>query len=175
MSYIAPDLSIEVELAEMVLAPPDLDVTLRPQTSDILLTADGSILVESNIVLQHAIIENESYVPPSLNDTIVLLQNYLGVETQVRDVILCYPNDNNIKNVLANIDATIDVVSNIAIDVTEFVVGTSIESNVIVRSEIIATYDSNVFRGSQLDVSSNLQYSKIQGVSKQGQFEVIEG
>ncbi|MGP5436558.1 hypothetical protein [Psychrobacter alimentarius] len=175
MSYIAPDLSIEVELAEMVLAPPDLDVTLRPQTSDILLTADGSILVESNIVLQHAIIENESYVPPSLNDTIVLLQNYLGVETQVRDVILCYPNDNNIKNVLANIDATIDVVSNIAIDVTEFVVGTSIESNVIVRSEIIATYDSNVFRGSQLDVSSNLQYSKIQGVSKQGQFESNRG
>lgn len=135
------------------------------------------------------------YTPPDLSIAIVLNEQ-LGSPKLPLDVVLCKPNDGN--DVKLSIDASIIVIASIdltmgnapsveigaidaVIDVsafteltaTVFVVGVGIDAILPINPqfEIVATYDSNVFRGAQLDVSSKLEYSKLQGISKQSKFE----
>ena len=136
-----------------------------------------------------------SYTPPDLSVTIVLSEQISPPQLPL-DVVLCKPSSEN--NVRLSIDASIDVNASInltignapsveigaidavidvsvSIDLTAavFVVGISIDAVLPInpQAEIVITYDSNVFRGAQLDVSSKLEYSKLQGIDKQGQFE----
>ena len=138
MTYIAPDLSIDVVLAEQITAPTlPLDVVLcEPQSTenDVLITIDASIEISASIDLT--------------------VGNVPSVE-------------------IGAIDAVIDVNATIDLTATVFVVGVSIDAVLPInpQMEIVATYDSNVFRGAQLDVSSKIEYSKLQGVDRQGQFE----
>ena len=134
-----------------------------------------------------------SYTPPDLGFEVTLSEQVLA--PPAFDVVLCTPkSDNDVLLVIdANIDVTasidltignaptaeiaidavIDVNASVELAVTEFVVGIDIDAVLPVnpQAEIVATYDSNVFRGAQLDVSSDLQYSKMQGMDKSGRFE----
>ena len=136
MTYIAPDLSIDVVLLAQVEPPQlPLDVVLcAPRNND-----DVSIGIDANIVVG------------------------AGVNLTIGDA----------PTTIISIDANISVSALLSLDVTEYVVGISIDAVLPINPqfEIIATYDSNVFRGAQLDVSSDLQYSKLQGIDKSGSFE----
>lgn len=136
------------------------------------------------------------YIAPNLSVDIVLDEQLIAPSLPL-DVVLCEPrsteNDvavtidanitvtasvdltvGNAPSVeIGAIDAVIDVSASIELAVTEYVVGISIDAILPINAsiEIIATYDANVFRGAQLDVSSKIEYSKMQGISKQGQFE----
>lgn len=137
------------------------------------------------------------YSPPDLTST-VILKEQLSAPTLPLDVVLCRPQSDSEKDTLVNfsdglvvvsndvelgadipeprhltIDSTVTVTPELSLDVTEFVVGVSIEnySGITISSEIEGYYDPNVFRGAIHDVSSDLQYSKIQGISKSGGIE----
>ena len=136
MSYVPPDLSVDIVLSEQLLPPPVLDVVLcKPSNDDdVSLAIDANIIVDASIDL----IMGE---PPSVD--------------------------------IGTIDAVIDVNASIGLTATVFVVGIDIDAILPInpQAEIVATYDSNVFRGAQLDVSSKIEYSKLQGISKKGKFE----
>ena len=138
MSYVAPDLSLDVILLEQISAPPDLsiDVVLCKPSSDddVKLAIDANIIVDASIDLT--------------------VGNAPTVE-------------------IGAIDAVIDVNASADLTATVFVVGIDIDAVLPInpQSEIVATYDSNVFRGAQLDVASKIEYSKIQGIDKSGGFE----
>lgn len=136
-----------------------------------------------------------SYTPPDLSITIVLSKQVSTPQLPL-DVVLCKPiADNDVKLSIAAsivvsasvdltmgnaptveigaIDTVIDVNASIELAVTEFVVGIGIDAVLPInpQAEIVATYDSNVFRGAQLEISSDIQQAKLIGVDKQGQFE----
>ena len=137
-----------------------------------------------------------AYIPPDLSVDVVLQEQLLAPSLPL-DVVLCAPQstENDVlitidTNIIVTasvdltvgnaptveigaIDAVIDVGASIELAVTEFVVGIGIDAVLPInpQAEIVATYDSNVFRGAQLDVSSKIEYSKLQGVDRQGQFE----
>ena len=137
-----------------------------------------------------------SYVPTNLSIDIVLSQQLVAPQLPL-DVVLCEPQstENDVVitiiasiGVVASIDLTIgnapsveigainaviDVSASVELTATVFVVGIGVNAVLSInpQAEIVATYDSNVFRGAQLDVSSKIEYSKIQGIDKQGQFE----
>ena len=127
----------------------------------------------------------------------VVLSEQLAPAPLPFDVVLCEPQSTE-NDVLITIDTTFSIVASIdltigdapsveigAIDAviginasveltaTVFVVGIGIDAvlPINLQIEIVATYDSNVFRGAQLDVSSKIECSKLQGINKQGQFE----
>lgn len=137
MTYIAPDLSLDVILLEQISAPPDLSV-------DVVLCK-----------------------PSNNNDVRLAIDAVINVSASI-DLII-----GNAPTVELAIDAIIDFSASIEIAVTEFVVGINIDAVLLInpQAEIVATYDSNVFRGAALDVSSDLQYSKMQGMDKSGSFE----
>ena len=135
------------------------------------------------------------YIPPLLDIDVVLSQNFGEILTEIQDVFLCTPaNESDVKlsidaniNVTASIDLTmgeppsvelsidavIDVNASIELAVTEYVIGIIVDAVLPINPqiEIVASYDSNVFRGGQLDVSSKIEYSKLQGIGKSGGFE----
>ena len=137
------------------------------------------------------------YSPPDLSLDVVLGEQTSAPPDLSLDVVLCEPQstENDVKiiiNASINVDASadltvgnapsveigaidafIDIGASIDLTATVFVVGIDINAVLPInpQSEVVATYDSNVFRGLIGDVSSDLQYSKIQGISKQGQFE----
>ena len=136
------------------------------------------------------------YIAPNLSIDIVLDEQLIAPSLPL-DVVLCEPRstENDVAvtidaNILVTasvdltvgnapsveigaIDAVIDVCASIELAVTEYVVGISIDAILPINPqiEIVATYDANVFRGAQLDVSSKIEYSKLQGIDKQAQFE----
>ncbi len=134
------------------------------------------------------------YIAPDLSLDVILRQQ-LAAPTLPLDVVLCKPsNDDDVQvaidanivvdaninltigdapTAIIGIDATISVGALLSLDVTEYVVGINIDAVLLInpQAEIVATYDSNVFRGAALDVSSDLQYSKMQGMDKSGSFE----
>ncbi len=135
-----------------------------------------------------------SYVPPPLSVGITLSEQLLLPPTL--DVVLCKPgSDNDVKiSITASIgvgasvdlsmgeppsveigaiDEVISVTASTELTATVFVVGIGINAvlPINLQAEIVANYDSNVFRGAQLDVASDLQYSKLQGIDKSGGFE----
>lgn len=138
MTYIAPDLSIDVVLSEQFSAPTlPLDVVLcAPQgtENDVLITIDALINIGASVDLT--------------------VGNAPSVE-------------------IGAIDAVIDVSAAVDLTATVFIVGVGIDAVLPInpQAEIIANYDSNVFRGAQLDLSSDIQQAKLQGIDKQGQFE----
>lgn len=136
-----------------------------------------------------------AYIPPDLSVDVVLLEQLLPAPLPL-DVVLCKPSSDNdvrlsidasiivsasIDLAMGNapsveigaIDAVINVNSSVELTATEFVVGIGINAVLPIdpQAEIITTYDSNVFRGAQLDISSDMQPAKLQGISKQGKFE----
>lgn len=199
MAYAPPDLLLEIVLLEQIGLPPELDVVLcSPPIVDVLVTIDSVITVSSNIDLSIKNNDSQIYTPPLLSTEVILAEDVFGSSSQVRDVVLCRPQSEIDKDLRIQIteatiivgsdislsvgipaplyvalDSTISVSSEIVLDVAEFVVGVSIDAvcNINIQSEIVATYDSNVFRGAQLDVSSDLQYSKLQAMDKSGSFD----
>ena len=173
MTYTPPELSIDVVLAQQIDMPPDLSVDVvlcAPDIEIVLITIDSVIVVASDVAL--AVSEpNIGYTPPPLSADIVLPQSS-GVLPPL-DVVLCAPSENTPQDVLFSIDSAIEVTSDLSLDVNEFVVGVSIDTyaDVNVQSEVVATYDSNVFRGAQLDISSDMQDCKLQGLNKSSSFE----
>ncbi len=196
MTYTPPDLSFDVVLLQQNSAPPSLDVLLcAPSANNVTVELGSAIDVGGDISLDVETGESQSYTPPPLSTEIVLVENIFGPSSQIRDVVLCRPQSEI--EVLVGIDGAVVVGSEIelnaaipepsyvtldsaivittelTLDVTEFVVGIGIDTyaDINVQSEIIASYDPNVFKGAQLDVSSDLQYSKMQGKDKPGSFE----
>lgn len=135
-----------------------------------------------------------SYIPPSLDIPVFLAEQVGGYKNELFDVVLCAQVEDTriIVSAVAvasasidltigeppsveieAIDAVISVGASVELAVTEFVVGISIDAVLPInpQAEIVATYDPNVFRGAQLDVASDLQYSKLQGMDKSGRFE----
>lgn len=138
MSYVAPDLSLDVVLSEQLApAPLPFDVVLcEPQSTenDVLITIDTTFSIVASIDLT------------------------IGDAPSVE---------------IGAIDAVIGINASVELTATVFVVGIGIDAvlPINLQIEIVATYDSNVFRGAQLDVSSKIECSKLQGINKQGQFE----
>ena len=140
--------------------------------------------------------DSMAYTPPDLDIAIVLSEDARGYQTQLRDVLLC--SDDNVvidtsiavnakvnvvgavslavvrpDRVVAGISAGINVGVSGSVVVTEYVSEISINAIAQIKpiARAVISYDSNVFRGAQLDISSKLEYSKLQGIDKQGQFE----
>ena len=134
------------------------------------------------------------YTPPPLNTAILLKEQLLA--PPALDIVMCQPSSNgddvriaiaasmavnasvdlavgDPPNVELGINATIGVNASVNLTATVFVVGVSIDAVLPInpQAEIVAAYDPNVFRGAALDVSSDLQYSKMQGMDKSGSFE----
>lgn len=173
MTYIPPELSLDVVLAQQIDIPPDLSVDIvlcAPDTISALITIDSVIVVTSDIILG-ASEPSTIYVPPPLSTEITLPQSS-GFLPPL-DVVLCAPSDEIPQDVIIAIDSELIVTSSLSFDVSEFVVGISIDTyaDINVQSEIIAAYDSNVFRGAQLDISSDMQDCKLQGLNKSSSFE----
>lgn len=198
MTYMAPDLSLDVVLPQQTEPLAALDVVLCAPIDDVSITIDSTITVSSDISLSVTGGESNGYTPPPLTTEIVLAEDFYSAQSQVRDVILCRPQAETDKDVRLKIaeafvgvssdislsaaipepryvtlDSTIVVHPELSLDVTEFVVGISIDTyaDINVQSEIIGHYDPNVFRGAMLDKSSGLQHSKLQGMDKSGGFE----
>lgn len=136
-----------------------------------------------------------SYTPPDLSITVVLSEQLSPPQLPL-DVVLCKPSgDNDVKLSIAAsifvsasvdltmgnaptveigaINAVINVGASVELTAAVFVVGVNIDAVLPInpQMDIDATYDSNVFRGAQLDVSSKIEHSKLQGIDRQGQFE----
>ena len=113
-----------------------------------------------------------SYTAPDLSLDVILLEQISAPPDLSIDVVLCEPQstENDVKII---IDANIDVSASIELTATVFVVSIGIDAALPINPSvtITATYDSNVFRGAQLDVSSKLEYSKLQGIDRQSKFE----
>lgn len=198
MTYVPPELSIDVVLLQQAEPMSALDVVLCAPINEVLITIDSTSTVSSDISLSVASSASDGYTPPPLTTEVVLAEDFYGTQSQLRDVILCRPQsqtDEDVRLKIAKVfigvssdislsaaipepryvtlDSTIVVQPELSLDVTEFVVGISIDtySDINVQSEIVGHYDPNVFRGAQLDVSSDLQYSKMQGIDKSGSFE----
>lgn len=137
-----------------------------------------------------------NYTPPDLTLDVVL-QAHSGIVPAL-DVVLCRPDSDSEKDVVAAIDdgivavsggielsadtpeprhltisGTVTVTPELSLDVTEFVVGVGIDTyaDITISSVIEGYYDPNVFRGAMHDVSSDVQYSKMQGIDKSSGFE----
>ncbi|WP_420229029.1 hypothetical protein ACOBWA_08385 [Psychrobacter sp. ER1] len=109
-----------------------------------------------------------TYITPPLTVDVVLNQQVSA--PPILDVVLCQPVDNSVS---LTIDVIVGVSASAELSITEFVVGVGIDAVLPInpQAEIVATYDVNVFRGAKLGVSSDLQYSKLQGIDKSGSFE----
>ena len=219
MSYVPPDLSVDVILEAQLIAPTlPLDVVLcDPDVANTLLSIDSVVLVNSNILLSESlpyltsitiasvvsvdsdialsVTVNDAYVPPPLSVTITLNQQLIAPPLPLNVVLCAPPIDESKRTLIAvssaavvvnsqlsltaaeveprylTLDSAIDVKSSLSFDVTEFVVGISANSTINVKSSVKTHYDPNVFRGAQYSVSSDLQYSKLQGIDKSGKFE----
>ncbi|MGP4864637.1 hypothetical protein ACTXGK_10640 [Psychrobacter sp. T6-5] len=173
----------------------DGEVSLAITTPDAsAVTIDSTVSVTSELSL--GVDVSSAYFPPPLTTIITLRPYALGVPP--RNVVLCRPQSDSEKDVAIamsdgivavsgdielgadipelrylTIDSTVTVTPELSLDVTEFVVGVSIDAyaDITISSEIEGYYDSNVFRGAVHDVSSDLQYSKIQGIDKSGSIE----
>ena len=166
MSYVAPDFSVDVVLSEQSAVPTlPLDVVLCEPIADSV-----KIVIDANIVVIASVDLTASNADTGFIDDVVLLEQLSPPQLPL-DVVLCNPVVSD--DVSISIDAVITVSASVELTVTEFVVGISVNAVLPInpQMEIVTTYDSNVFRGAQLDVSSKLEYSKIQGINKQGQFE----
>lgn len=186
-SQIAIDATIDEPNADVLLS------VANPSTN--LVVSDIKIDVSS--ALQLNVTDNTIYVPPPPGIYIVLPPKL--EELPPLDVVLCKPNIDESKRVgitidtgsviagsdlflnvelpeprYITLDSAVNVQSDIAVNITEFVVGVSIDrtiSNIKVSSEIVGTYDSNVFRGAMLDKSGSIQQSRLQGMDRSGGFE----
>jgi len=137
MTYVAPDLNI--------------DIVLRAQLSPPTLPLDVTLCAPDNIEITNISIDASIVVSASVDLTI---GNAPTVE-------------------IGAIDAVIDVNASVELTATVFAVGVNIDAVLSINPlmEIVATYDSNVFRGAQLDVSGKIEYSKLQGIDTQSKFE----
>ncbi|WP_286741579.1 hypothetical protein [Psychrobacter sp. UBA3068] len=197
MTYMAPDLSLDVVLPQQTEPLSELDVVLCAPIDDMSITIDSTITVSSDISLSVTGGESNGYTPPPLSAEIVLVEDIFGASSQIRDVVLCRPQSEIDKDVFVGLDgvvtvgggielssntpepryvtldSTIVVQPELSLNVTAFVVGISIDTyaDINVQSEIIGHYDPNVFRGAMLDKSSNIQHSKLQGMDRSGGFE----
>ena len=191
---IANDVVLTFDSAVTVSSDLSLDI-LRPDAA--LLSIDSAVVIDSDINLDVKTGESQSYTPPPLSTEIVLIEDIFGPSSQIRDVVLCRPQSEVDKDIFVGldgavavssdvelsadipepryltIDSAVTVVPELSLDVTEFVVGISIDTHadITVSSEIEGYYDPNVFRGAVHDVSSDMHYSKIQGIDKSGSFE----
>ena len=171
------------------------EVSLAVATPDAsTVTIDSTVSVISELSLD--VDASSVYIPPPLSFAITLKPYSVGVPP--RNVVLCRPQSDSEKDVLISfgdglvvvssdvelgadipeprhltIDGTVTVTPELSLDVTEFVVGVSIDTyaGITISSEIEGYYDPNVFRGAIHDVSSDLQYSKMQGIDKSGSIE----
>jgi hypothetical protein len=185
---------VTIDGAIVVSSDLSIDIT-RPDAA--LLSVDSAVVVDSDISLDVKTGESQRYTPPLLSTEIVLTEDIFGISSQIRDVVLCRPQSDIDRSVFVGIDGTVTVGGDVelgadipeprhvtldstivvhpelSLDVTEFVVGVSIDTyaDINVQSEIIGHYDPNVFRGAMLDKSSDLQYSKMQGMDNSGSFE----
>ena len=159
------------------------------------LTINSAVNIDSSIRLSVSNNDSDVYVPPPLSATITLAQQLIAPPLPLNVVLCAPPIDESKRTLIAvsspavvvnsqlsinakevepryiSLDSVIDVKSSPSFNVTEFVVGISVNSAITVKSSVKTHYDPNVFRGAQLDVSSDLQYSKLQGISKSGSFE----
>ena len=194
MTYIAPDLSFDVVLLIQTAPLLPLDVILCKHTESVLVDIDANIPVDGSLSLGVTQAATSGYAPPLLSVSITLVEQL--PPPPPLDVILCKPsNDSDVKLSIAAsidvgasidltvgnapsveinaIDAVISVNASVSLAVTEFVVGISIDTVLPINptAEIVATYDPNVFRGVQLDVSSDFQYSQLKVLDKSGSFD----
>lgn len=186
---IPPLVSIDSSVlvsAEVLLAVSTPDASAITIDSTVSVTGELNLEVDASSV----------YFPPLLSFPITLRPYSVGVPPL--DVVLCRPQSDGEKDVLVSfsdglvavssdielgadipeprhltIDSTVTVIPDLSLDVTEFVIGVSIDTyaDIAISSEIEGYYDPNVFRGAMLDISSDLQYSKMQGIDKSGGFE----
>ncbi len=183
-----------IDSAVVISSDLSLDI-LRPHT--VAVTIDNYVAISSDVSLNVKAGGSQSYKPPPLSTEIVLVKNVFSASSQIRDVVLCRPQSEIDKDIFVGIDGAVTVGSDIelstaapepryvtldstivvqpelSLDVAEFVVGVSIDTyaDIAISSEIEGYYDPNVFRGAMLDTSSDLQYSKIQGIDKSGSIE----
>lgn len=186
-SKIVMDGSVDAPTADVLLAAGN------PSTN--LVVSDSSINVTSTLQLN--VTDNAVYAAPPL-DVFIILPPSLAIIPPL-DVILCRPKGDESKRIgvtidtgsviasgdlslsaelpeprYVTLDSAVGVQSTIALSATEFIVGIAIDSeisNIVVSSEIVGTYDSNVFRGAMLDKSGSMQQSKLQGINRQVGFE----
>ena len=197
MTYTPRDLSLDIVLFRQKSAPPAPDVILCTPVDRVSITLGSTITVSSDISLSITSAELHGYKPPSLSTEIILVEDFYGVQSQVRNAVLCRPQSDTDKDIFVGIDgsvivssdielsayipeprhltidSTVTVETELSLDVTEFVVGVSIDTyaDISISSEINGYYDSSVFRGAMHNVSSDLQYSQLQCIDKSGSFE----
>ena len=171
------------------------DVLLAITTPDAsAVTIDIVVSVTSELSLD--VDASSVYFLPPLTSVITLRPYALGVPP--RNVVLCRPQSDSEKDVAIAVsdgivavsgdielsadtpeprhltmDSAVTVTPELSLDVTEFVVGVSIDAyaDITISSDIEGYYDPNVFRGAVHDVSSDVQYSKMQGIDKSGGIE----
>ena len=196
MTYIAPDLSLDVVLLQQTVLPTEpLDVVLcAPVVENVLVTIDSVVAVSGDmslavsnpdallITIDSLVVvsgdinlavtsdQPQGYEPPPLSSTIILQQQLLA-PTEPFDVVLCTPDAPIAQDVLIDIDSTVIVESDLSLDIERFVSDVSIDTTITVTSDMSISYDSNVFRGAMYGVSGDFQQAKLQGIDKQGQFE----
>lgn len=188
---VSMDSSVSIDSSVSVDGEVALAIT-TPDASAVMIDSTVSVTSELNLGVDVSL----AYFPPPLTTIITLNPYALGVPP--RNVVLCRPQSDSEKDVTIaisdgvvavsgdmelgadipeprylTIDSTVTVTPELSLDVTEFVVGISIDTyaDISIRSEIEGYYDPNVFRGAVHDVSSDMQYSKMQGIDKSGGIE----
>lgn len=165
MAYIAPDLSFDIDAT--IAVGGDLSLSALEPAS-VAINIDSTIDVTSNIIVS---VDNgeQPYTPPPLTDIVVLSQQLVNPTPPLSITLdFALPEFRRL-----TIDSVVNVDSTLNVNIERFITEISIDAfcDINLQSEIVAKYDSNVFRGTQLDVSSDLQYSKLQGIDKSGSFE----
>lgn len=189
---LSENLAIDIDSTVGIDSELSLSVSI---TDKVTISINSNVTINSDVELLVSSSESQAYLPPSLSILITLRQQLSDPQLPI-DVVLCTPKDDS-KNVGVSIDTAIAVTSSVELiaalaepnylaidsvvsvnselnfDVERFVTEISVDTvcNINLQSEIVASYDPNVFRGAWIDVSSDLQHSKLQGMDKSGSFE----
>ena len=123
MSYVPPNLSLDVVLLEQVLAVPDLslDVVLcAPSTPNVYFNVSASATLQPFADLSLQIFETpSSYVPPPLSVLIALNEQVLPAPYPL-DIVLCKPVSNgNDVNIAIIANAQLDATANASFEIIQ--------------------------------------------------------
>jgi len=123
MSYVPPDLSLEIALQARVSAPPDLslDVVLcAPDAPDANLDVAASAALQPTTNLSLQVFEkSDGYTPPPLSTPIVLKERLL-LPPMPLDVLLCKPASNGNDVLIAvTANAQLDATANASFEVVQ--------------------------------------------------------
>lgn len=178
-----------------------LDIVLcAPDAPSVNVSVSAQAAVSANATIGLSIVEPiEGYSPPPLSALITLNEQILPAPLPL-DILLCKPASNgNDVNIAINATAQINAIASASFEIIQpqpvaitvvgvaslastasvsigaevYVAGVAANATAEIQptANVLMTYDVNVFRGAQLDVSSDLQYSQLQGMDKSGSFE----